>query len=384
LSAGQKNPIEWDVTHDYYPNVFAPPDVETAPEDEQPYPDEWPNPYTLEDAYMDRPPVVYVVDGILAEETVNMVYGDSGSLKSMLLADMCTCVSSGLSWLPNASGEGVKVNSGPVMWIDYDNGSRRSHNRFGALARARSLDTHTPIYYYSMAQPQLAANDSKHIGALYQRIMSRSVKLLVIDNLSLVSGDADENSRDMAQVLAGFRFLAERTGACIVIVHHQNKPSAVSRKTGDLLRGHSSIKAGLDVALYILRDGDEENRSDDIFISAPKTRDNDIHPFAARFCYTSMRQNELTTAKFIGIDWKDSGARSNEKMDEKIVHHLSNIGDVCAKNALHDVVGGRYKQFGEALERLVSTGTVKRQSGAKGAILYSLTSSPPPTSSGRR
>src|SRR5690606_12673875 len=101
---------------------------------------------TLTDAYRPRPPVEYLVEGLFPTPSLNIVYGSPGTLKSMVLADMCICVAAGLPWLmPITTNQGntFGVTQAPILWIDLDNGARRSDERFEALARSRDLDADT-------------------------------------------------------------------------------------------------------------------------------------------------------------------------------------------------------------------------------------------------
>lgn len=364
LRGGQDRPLSLDEA-DGLPATFHPPAVDDDKADAEG--DPWGDPYTLKDAYAPRAPLVYVVEGVITQSSVNIVYGDSGSLKSMLMADMCAAVVGGQTWLKDPAGQGgLRTKAGPVMWVDFDNGSRRTHERFGALGRARSLPDSAPILYYSMPQPTLEAAKSDHMAGLYKRITERRVQLLVVDNLALVSGAIDENSRDMAQVIAGFRWLAEYTQVAVAIIHHQNKPSGIGRKTGDLLRGHSSIKAGVDVALYVAREGEAETITNDVFVTAPKARDAEIQPFAARFNFTHTAKRELETAWFVGIDWKDAKQRAQEskreeregEVERKIIDFLKENGK-STKNEMRHLA--RWESLQQTVSRLVTIGVVKSE-----------------------
>jgi len=204
------------------------------------------------------------------------------------------------------------------------------------------------------------------MAGLYKRITERRVQLLVVDNLALVSGAIDENSRDMAQVIAGFRWLAEYTQVAVAIIHHQNKPSGIGRKTGDLLRGHSSIKAGVDVALYVAREGEAETITNDVFVTAPKARDAEIQPFAARFNFTHTAKRELETAWFVGIDWKDAKQRAQEskreeregEVERKIIDFLKENGK-STKNEMRHLA--RWESLQQTVSRLVTIGVVKSE-----------------------
>ena len=115
---------------------------------EEPPADPW-KAFTLADAYQARPPVEYVTGRLFEIPSLNIVYGAPGTLKSFLLQDLAVCVASGQDWLTPApwqgSGRGIITKQAPVIWLDFDNGTRRTHNRFEALGRARNLPAETPI-----------------------------------------------------------------------------------------------------------------------------------------------------------------------------------------------------------------------------------------------
>src|SRR5690606_12742442 len=80
----------------------------------------------LEDAYRERPPRRYVVEELLSVPSLSVVYGGPGSLKSMLLGDLCMCIAAGRQWLepiPNTDRPGVSFNTtqAAFLWIDLDN-----------------------------------------------------------------------------------------------------------------------------------------------------------------------------------------------------------------------------------------------------------------------
>jgi hypothetical protein len=246
------------------------------------------------------------------------------------------------------------------MWLDFDNGRRRTHDRFGALGRAHSLPVDTPLFYYSMPTPWLNAGDKASIGDLALRMIDRAVKLVVVDNLGVVSGDADENSVDMAGVMSMFRQLAEDTGAALVLIHHQRKSSGSVGRAGDSLRGHSSIEAALDLALLVER----EELADTISIKATKARGADVLPFSAVFNYESRPDGELHTARFFGIAADDT--RSGSAIEREILVALLstslNKTDLtkAVKEALPEVGLNRIR---DRIDRLASTGRLNVTNG---------------------
>lgn len=251
---------------------------------------------TLKDAYKPRPPTEYVVDRFFATHSLNIVYGAPGSLKSMLLADMCIHIVSGLPWLPDAQG-GISVKQSPVMWIDMDNGTRRTDARFDALGKTAKLSEDAPFFYVSMPTPVLIAHELEPMEILRDTIAENGVKLVVIDNLGLILGNADENSAQMAQIMSNLRLIAERTGAALVLIHHQRKGGANGSRAGDALRGHSSIEASIDLAIQVIR----EPGTDNVITRSTKTRDVPVPNAGAKFIYTHVwGTNDLESAWFEG------------------------------------------------------------------------------------
>ena len=279
------------------------------PEQILPYADSW-QAYTLADAYQARPPIQYIAGALFEVPSLNIVYGAPGTLKSFLLQDLAVCVAAGQEWLvpapwqKPAGQEGIVTRRAPVMWCDFDNGSRRTHNRFEALGRVRRLPVDTPITYYSMPNPWLYATRPELIANLAARIKTQQAQLVIIDNLGVVSGDADENSSEMAGVMSQFRQLAEDCNAAIILIHHQRKSNGYSGRAGDSLRGHSSIEAALDLALLVER---ESTSSDTIMIRATKVRGAAILPFGAQFTYENKPDSiELAQARFYGLAGLDN------------------------------------------------------------------------------
>lgn len=313
-------------------NHYAP-DIESMKNDLIPE-DGW-QAFTLADAYIERPPVEYIAAGLFALPSLNILYGPPGCLKSFVLADLAICAAAGELWLPSApwqlGGKSFPTRQAPAMWLDFDNGRRRTHDRFGALGRGRGLTADIPLTYYSMPNPWLNANNKASMGDLINRVNATGTKLICIDNLGVVGGDAEENSSEMAQVMSYFRQLAEDTGAAVVLIHHQRKSNGFAGRSGDSLRGHSSIEAALDLALMVER----EEYSDIITLKATKVRGADVLPFSAVFTHEAKQNDpdELQTAKFFSLaadDTKSSNAIKREILAALDVKQPQNKTELAA------------------------------------------------------
>lgn len=329
--------------------------------------------FTLADAYLDRPPLQYIAAGLFPLPSLNIVYGAPGTMKSLIMADLAVCVAAGELWLPPAEwmpgATGIKTKQAPTMWLDFDNGKRPTHERIGALARARNLPIDTPLYYYSLPMPWLDANKPESIGNLITRATSRGVELIVIDNLGLISGGAAEGTEAMIPVMGALRQMAEATGAAIVVIHHQRKTGQIAARAGESLRGHSSIEAALDLAILIER----EEGSKIVSLKSTKTRGVDVYPFSAEFTYTHQENTtELETAKFWGLPVEDTTSdRAIENAILEVLGQESLNQSNLVKAVKERGITGINRIIG-IVKRLENSKKINSEVGAKGAKFYAL------------
>lgn len=334
----------------------------------------WPI-YTMSDAYAPRPPLEFIIHGIFSIPSVSIVYGAPGSLKSMLLADACMCVVKGKPWLEGVvTGPGIATKQHNALWIDFDNGARRSHERFDALGKAHDVAATDGFYYASMAMPWLDMTRATLVMELVDTVIHYNADLVVIDNLGVVSGDADENTTEMIAVMANLRLLAERANCAVVVIHHQRKGnSVVLTRQGDSLRGHSCIESAIDLGLRVER----EAGSDTVSVKATKARGFDVPPFGALFTYDHQPGTvELAQARFWGIDIATD--TSDAAVDTAIIEALEDAGEMNQKDLVHAVkdeieTAGANRVRGR-LALLIKSGKVAERmaGGSSRAKLYSL------------
>jgi RecA-family ATPase len=251
---------------------------------------------TLHQAYKKRKPTEWVVEGVFSTESLGAFYGPPGSYKSMLMADLAAHVVAGTPWMPG--GASIPTVQSPVLWVDMDNGTRRTDERIDAVAKAHNLPVDAPFYYISMPSPPLIAHDVDSMIILRDSINSTGARFVVIDNLGLITGDVEENSSQMAFIMGNLRTVCERTGAAIVLIHHQRKGGSNGGRAGDALRGHSSIEAALDLALLVTREAGEK----EVRVVSTKTRGVDVPAMMARFYYEHVTgTTDLAMAYFEGL-----------------------------------------------------------------------------------
>jgi len=332
---------------------------------------------TLADAFQPRPPKTELIRGVIPTEALVIVYAAPGALKSMNLADAAVCVAAGKPWLEPLPGHSVSAfdvpQAVPVLWLDVDNGSRRTADRFEALARAHAVPTSTPLHYVSMPNPPFIATDPQARESMAKRIIANGYRLVIIDNLAAIKGAADENSDAMAHVMAALRELVEQTGTTIIVIHHQRKsqmraPDSQGGRDGETLRGHSSIEAAIDLALLVMR----EPGSPNVLIKSTKDRDAGVEPFAAAFTYEHDASGRLYTARMCGVQAIGKAEAKAAETTTRVLQTLGAATEPLGVNDLHEILGGRKADLSHTLAQMHLAGQLTRTEGPRRAKLYAI------------
>jgi hypothetical protein len=291
------------------------------------------------------------------------------------MADLAICVSAGINWLEKAPWEPQPVNpfpvtEAPVVWIDFDNGQDILDERFEALGRQYNQPEDLQLFYYSMLTPQFNFRRDNLVIDILAFIKAHDAKLVIIDNLGIVSGDADENSSEMIHVTNNLRVLAELSGAAVVVIHHSRKETGFKGGKGDNLRGHSSIRGSINMGLYVDRDDAT------VTVRSEKTRRTGVQPFGAYFSYVHKSgSSDLETARFFGVPVK--GNITDQEIQEEIIEILTKIlpGGGLSQNKLvlqvrQNIPGASDNRTRILINQLVHAGQVKKQPGPRNGFSY--------------
>ena len=330
--------------------------------------------YTARDALAPRPLKQYAAKPFFALPSLSVIYGISGSHKTNLVVDLAICMTLGKHWLEGIDPKAItgwEVTQSAVLWIDQDSGLDALHERFGAMLRAHKGNTKTPIHYLSFPTPPFTAIDINAISEVAQRAQQLKAKLIVLDNLGTISGGKDENSSEMIQVMNHLRLLSQLAQAAVITIHHDPKNENGQRKTP---RGHSSIEAAIDLALWIKRENDV------VTMTATKTRGALFDPFAALFTWQHIKNTTtLDTARFFGL-----GTQRDPKVikaEQIIIQFLLNNKTANQQQLVQECIsqskGKGQTKIGEptilsVLSQMVTDGRIRRKQGQHNASIYSL------------
>lgn len=199
----------------------------------------------------------WLVDGIIEEKTLAVIYGNPHAGKSFLALDLACSVASGLPWLerPTHTGQAVYVACEGRNGLAY---------RLSAWNAAHGKEA-------VVHEPSAGDFDFGRRGDLDDLIKAITqlsnandvpVKVVIIDTLSDAIPGQDENAQAvMSQVVAGCSRILSETGATVVLVHHPSKANEND------LRGNSVLLARADTTLLV------KNRSNSRSVITKKVRE---------------------------------------------------------------------------------------------------------------
>ena len=189
----------------------------------------------LDSAGLDTiPEPVPLIDGLLYSDSLAWLTGKRGSGKSFAALDMAGHVSLGLGW------HGHTTKRGPVLYIAAEGAP-------GLKQRVRAWEDHngTMAVTFLPEAVRLPADG----GVLGELAADMGAVLVIIDTQARVTVGLDENSsKDMGLLVDSAELIRERSGACVVFVHHEPR-------NGEHPRGHSTMDGAGTTLLRVTKDG---------------------------------------------------------------------------------------------------------------------------------
>jgi hypothetical protein len=316
--------------------------------------DTW-KPLTLEDAMKEQTTPDYVIEGIIELPSLTVIYGAPGEKKTWTAMDAALSIATGQPWLPGEDGEGgITAKRHPVMWIDQDMGPRRTIERFRLLSLGHGQHPNTNLTFYSMPYPPLDASKWPQMEKLKERILKAGSEVVFIDNLTTVNGGIEENNSAMAGVMTNLRRLAEDCKIALIVISHSRKEQKGENRvrSGDKLRGHSSIEAALDLALLVELHSTDRNI---IKVRSTKTRGEDVQPI---------------TAHFWTLPDEDTGKSKAVRLYGMTASSEGKIGQRIIEGVIYDVLKREGPQNKGCLVSMVKGELERRDIGGKTGVTF--------------
>ena len=212
------------------------------------------------------------VQGLLAEESAIVVYGESNAGKTFWVTDLALHVAAGLPW------NGRRIEQSGVVYavLEGGNGFR---NRIAAWRDANDLSGVDIPFAAIPASLNLLNPDADTprliaaMGVAAAR-MQMPVRLVVIDTLSrALAGGSENDSEDMGALVANMDSIRQATGAAVLFIHHSGKDTTKGA------RGHSLLRAAVDTEIEVVADGDTKTAT---VVKQREMGKGDAFPFSLR------------------------------------------------------------------------------------------------------
>lgn len=185
-------------------------------------------------------PPVWLVDQVLPQTDLAVIFGESGSGKSFFALDLAMAVARGVSW------RGRATRKGRVVFICAE-GAHGFRNRLNAYLRHHNIDEREVDLWVIPDAPDLLnkADVSDLLKAL--KVLG-PLALVICDTLARMTVGANENSgEDMGRAIGHCGAINRATGAMVALVHHAGKDSSKGA------RGWSGLRAAADTEIEIVR-----------------------------------------------------------------------------------------------------------------------------------
>src|SRR5918996_1178461 len=184
-----------------------------------------------------------LVKGLLGFGMMALLYGESGSAKTLIALSLALHVALGRDWC------GRKVKRGSVAYLAPE-GGHSVHLRFHAWCRHHGIDPNDDTLPFRTIPVRVDLCKSKaDLAQIIANIKAAEAELgpcllAVVDTVSRALAGGDENAPgDMGNFVANCDQLREDTRATVLGVHH-------TPKGGTDPRGHSCLKNGSEVRLF--------------------------------------------------------------------------------------------------------------------------------------
>lgn len=184
----------------------------------------------------------YLVDDVIPQAGLIVVFGESGSGKSFFMIDIMAAVARGATWRNKA------VKQGTVAYICAE-GAGGFKRRLRAYAEHQGISLgDLPIAVLGDTPNLMETADVRDLVAALQLVKP---SVVVVDTFSQSFVGNENSGEDMGRALKHCRVLHKVTGAPVILVHHSGKDSSKGA------RGWSGLRAAADAEIEIVRAGDD-------------------------------------------------------------------------------------------------------------------------------
>jgi AAA domain len=227
-----------------------------------------------------RPPLRWLVKGVMPQVGIGAIFGQSGTFKSFLTLDLLAHISNGREWF------GHRVKAAPAVYVPFE-GQGGIPNRVKAWRLAQAAQRSSEALFSVVPPNDIRSNIAVIMDPINLRDQADRECLvatlvgngwaggvLCIDTLAHASAGIDENSSAMGEMITLFQELQSRLGGVILLIHHSGKNASRG------MRGWSGLHAAMDFVIECERPEDSAGLLGEFVLTKVKDDTNGIRtPF---------------------------------------------------------------------------------------------------------
>ena len=214
---------------------------------------------TANDVGREYEDIDWIVDDLIPEQAVGMIFGASGTFKSFIAIDLCCHVANGMDFI------GKETRKAPVLYLASEGGAG-IYRRIQAWHKHHGLPISDDIW---LVTTPLILTVKEQLEALVAAMHRMKVKpaLVVIDTLSQTFAGDENSSNDIASYIRAINTdVRAQFGCSAIIIHH------TGHNASDRPRGSSAMMANLDFLLGVFKP-DPEAPTARVMVSKQKDGD---------------------------------------------------------------------------------------------------------------
>lgn len=323
-----------------------------------------------------RPPLRWIIHGVIPEVGIGAIFGPPGSGKSFLLLHLLGAISEGVFWF------GLPAKAVPVVYVVLE-------GQGGLPQRIRAYQhVNGPLGRIAFIEQQINLKDPAAVSMLVAAIRTSGMQggVVCIDTLAASAPGIDENaSKDMGALIAALHEMQEQLGGMVLVVHHTGKDTTRG------LRGWSGLNGALDCSIEVSRASEDkaDNRRSWEVAKSKDGRDGLRFNFELEVIELGYDLDGLPVSSCTVRDgWRDTQAvaQSDAETDDFVwawIKHEVESGERPSGRSLekkrgHEYVASRRRltqaQLRGAIERLLAAGRLKsvKSEGRGGTWLHAV------------
>ena len=205
------------------------------------------------------PPLDYVLEQVFERDSRVLLVGSSKTRKSFLALQLAVCVATGIKFVSFNVPKPRRV-----LLVNLENSDGWQHRRFRGMCATLGVTK-------EMLGDRLSILNGRNRCLTLEKIEEAAIRfsaeVIILDPLYKLDGGADES--DMAErkrLVAELERMSARSGAALVVVHHDPKGSPGDRNVRDRGAGSAVINRDVDATLAMTMWAEADANADNMMV----------------------------------------------------------------------------------------------------------------------